>query len=161
MLISHLAESLWRRVGELQSDIIALGIHRDHFNTTDTPSFLTECRRKTYAKAFYEDKLLASILNHPPRLSSRYADANWPLDLTEEETFTSSAAFAEAKKSLDSAGWSTKNKYCTATWLRIRRMVSEVRERVFEYHYCSDTELNFSGLRYDLRVQFRSSATDS
>ncbi|GAD91799.1 hypothetical protein PVAR5_0376 [Paecilomyces variotii No. 5] len=78
---------VWRRVGDLATDLLVLGLNREA-TCSAAPLFLAECRRRTFARAYYLDKVFAAAFNRPPRISARHADCKLPLDLSDDELFT-------------------------------------------------------------------------
>ncbi|RAH75450.1 uncharacterized protein BO66DRAFT_433523 [Aspergillus aculeatinus CBS 121060] len=125
---------VWRRLGDLATDILALGLNREATHAT-TPFFLAECRRRTFARAYYLDKVFASVFMRPPRITARHADCSLPLDLSDEELFASSAVIEHAKHNLTPDGWNTDGKHRVATWARIRYILAELREETVEYQF--------------------------
>ncbi|PYH41776.1 uncharacterized protein BP01DRAFT_376808 [Aspergillus saccharolyticus JOP 1030-1] len=123
---------VWRRLSDLATDVLALGLNREATHSA-TPIFLAECRRRTFAKVYYLDKLFASVFNRPPRLTARHVDCNAPLDLSDEELFASSDELEKAKRRLTQDGWNTDGKHSIATWARIRLILAEFREETVEY----------------------------
>ncbi|KAJ6141208.1 hypothetical protein N7470_010104 [Penicillium chermesinum] len=99
------SEDTWCCLGDLYADILGFGVNRDAFNTIDTPLFLTECRRKVFAKAYHTDKYLATLFDRPPRLLKRHADSKLPLDLADSEILASPSGIAKARSSLSPDGW--------------------------------------------------------
>ncbi|KAJ6138290.1 hypothetical protein N7471_004776 [Penicillium samsonianum] len=126
----------WRRVGDLATDLLALGLNREATYSA-TPFFLAECRRRSFVRAYYLDKVFAAVFNRPPRITARHADCNLPLDLSDNELFTSSDKIEQAKDNLTQDGWNTDEEYRTATWARIRYILAEFREETVEYQYRS------------------------
>ena len=91
--------AVWRRIGELATDILALGLNKE-VTYTFVPVFLAELRRRTFAKAYYLDKMFAAVFNRPPRMTARHADCALPLDLSDEEILRSGAEIYQAKRKL-------------------------------------------------------------
>ncbi|EFR02296.1 hypothetical protein MGYG_05294 [Nannizzia gypsea CBS 118893] len=142
-----LSESTWRRLGELYSDILALGIYRELFNVADTPFFLTECRRKVFAKVYYIDKFVSTLFNRPPRLLKRYSDSKWPLDLTDAEVLAGTVELAEARAKLTPDGWNTEGKFCASSWARVRCITAEMLEEIYKYNLRPMTVENITKLK--------------
>jgi hypothetical protein len=134
-------------LGDLCSDITALGIHYETLSATDVPFFLVECRRKVFAKAYYTDKFLATLFDRPPRLLKRYSDTQLPLDLTDAELLADTAVLIEARRQLTRDGWSTEEKFCASTWTRVRYLLAEMLEEILEYKYHPMTIENISALK--------------
>ncbi|CAI7584241.1 unnamed protein product [Penicillium discolor] len=127
---------VWRRVGDLATDLLALGLNREATHSA-TPFFLAECRRRSFVRAYYLDKVFAAVFNRSPRITARHADCKLPLDLSDDEIFTSSDKIEQAIGNLTQDGWNTDGKYRAATWARIRYILAEFREEIVEYQYRS------------------------
>jgi hypothetical protein len=127
---------VWRQVGDFATDILALGLNREATYQT-TPFFLAECRRRTFARAYYLDKVFAAVFNRPPRITARHADCKLPLDLSDDVLFQSVDQIEQAKSSLNSDGWNTDGQHRAATWARIRYILAEFREEIVEYQFRS------------------------
>ncbi|KAK6952442.1 hypothetical protein Daesc_006979 [Daldinia eschscholtzii] len=131
--------SVWRRFGDLVTDLFALGLHREALYSAETvPFFLSECRRKIFVSAYYIDKVFVLVFNRPPRIPTRHADCKPPFDLSEDELFAASPAVLEqARSRLSPDGWSTDGKCKTTTWARIRYILARFREEIAEYQFQS------------------------
>ncbi|KAI1442713.1 hypothetical protein F5Y02DRAFT_395330 [Annulohypoxylon stygium] len=143
---------VWRRLGDLATDLFALGLHRETTYSTDTvPFFLAECRRKTFATAYHNDKFFVAVFNRPPRIPARYVDCRLPLDLSEDDVLaTSPEILAESRSKLSPDGWGTDGGYRTTTWARLRYILAGLREEVIEYQFRSTKSLDPAELRYQL-----------
>lgn len=146
---SVLGLGVWRRVGDLATDLLALGLNREATHSA-TPFFLAECRRRSFVRAYYLDKVFAAVFNRSPRITARHADCKLPLDLSDDEIFTSSDKIEQAKGNLTQDGWNTDGKYRAATWARIRYILAEFREEIVEYQYRSIQPADNIKLRYAL-----------
>lgn len=91
--------------------------------------------------------MFAAVFNRPPRIAARYADCNLPLDLSDDELFTSEKQ-GQAKYNLTQDGWNTDGKYRAATWARIRYILAEFREETIEYQFRSIQPADAIKLRY-------------
>lgn len=131
----HEGSVTWSRLGELSSDVLALDAHRES-SYAKLPFFLAQSRRRLYAAVFHQDKLLATLMERPPRISKRYSDCQLPLHLTDTEMLTDDPAEIEKLlQTLTSDGWSLERKFCSSGWLRLRCNVAAVREEVLEYPF--------------------------
>ncbi|KAJ5085414.1 hypothetical protein N7532_010185 [Penicillium argentinense] len=126
---------VWRRLGDLATDLFALGLNREAtYSSENIPFFLAEGRRKTFVRAYYLDKIFAMVFNRPPRISSRHADCKLPLDLSDYEIFAVTLkTIGDVKKNLTQDGWNTDRNYRAATWARLRYILGEFREETVEY----------------------------
>lgn len=152
--------AVWRRVGDIATDILAMGLNRETGYST-TPVFLEQCRRRTFAKAYYLDQLYAAVFHRPPRITARHADCRLPWDLSDEDIFGSPAQLEQAKARLTKDGWSMDMKLRTATWVRIRYILAQYREDVTEYQSRRLQQADKAKLRYEGPCQGLSLNTES
>ena len=140
----------WRRLGDLATDLFALGLNREEtYSPEIAPFFLVECRRRTFATVCYLDKSFAIVFNRPPRLSSRHADCKLPLELSDEELCEITwGTLPQAKAYLTADGWNTDGKYRPTTWARIRCILSHFREETVEYQIRSEGSADPVKLRF-------------
>ncbi|CAG8100229.1 unnamed protein product [Penicillium olsonii] len=124
--------SCWNRLGELSTDIFALGLHRDMKNTSDVPEFLLETRRRQFAAAYQLDKSIATFLGRPPRMPWRYADCRMPLDISDEALATDNMVLDYAHDYIDESGWSLHGVVQRSSWMRVRFIVSTFRDEILE-----------------------------
>ncbi|KAI1408229.1 hypothetical protein F5Y13DRAFT_182781 [Hypoxylon sp. FL1857] len=118
------------------------------YSNKTTPFFLAECRKKTFATAYYLDKVFVSTLNRPPRIPARYADCGLPLDLSEDELFSTVPEILEqARSKLSLDGWSSDGCYQATTWARIRGTLGGFREETIEFQFRSEQSVDSSQLR--------------
>ncbi|KAJ5243044.1 uncharacterized protein N7469_001371 [Penicillium citrinum] len=124
----------WNRLGELATDIFELGAHRDISSTSSIslPSFILETRRRLFAASYHFDKSVATFLGRPPRISWRHSDCPLPLDISDEALAGQPHVLDAAQRTLDADGWSTKNTYQQASWIRMRFIISTFREEILE-----------------------------
>ncbi|KAJ5408499.1 hypothetical protein N7509_002382, partial [Penicillium cosmopolitanum] len=142
--------NVWRRVSDLATDLYALGLNREAtYSSESIPFFLAECRRRTFVRAYYLDKIFATVFNRPPRISSRHADCKLPLDIPDDALFTISSpeVLSEIKTNLTHDGWNTNGIRSTATWARLRYILGEFREETAEYQIRSTPSIDSSKLR--------------
>lgn len=123
----------WRRLGDLATDIMTLGLNRDA-STASIPFFLVEMRRRTYSSAYAVDKFLATLVERPPRISKRYSDCQIPLDLSDDELLAVMPP-AELSSQLDDAGWRIGASYSGAAWIRLRYVLASFREEAMEFDF--------------------------
>ncbi|PLN78605.1 hypothetical protein BDW42DRAFT_202006 [Aspergillus taichungensis] len=128
---------VWRLVGDLTTDLLALGLNREAtYSPERTPFFLAECRRRCFVTEYYLEKMFGLVFNLPPRITSRYVDVQLPLDLSDDELFAQTPKeLEEAKSRLTEDGWNTDGKFRAATWARLRYILSQFREEIVEYHF--------------------------
>ncbi|OQE37393.1 hypothetical protein PENCOP_c010G04903 [Penicillium coprophilum] len=122
----------WKRLGELSTDIFALGLHRDSKTSSDIPEFLLESRRRQFAAAYQLDKSIATFLGRPPRIPWRYADCRMPLDISDEALTTDNMILDYSHNYLDENGWSLQGVVQRSSWIRVRFIISTFRDEILE-----------------------------
>ncbi|KGO37198.1 Transcription factor, fungi [Penicillium expansum] len=122
----------WKRLGELSTDIFALGLHRDSKASSDVPEFLLESRRRQFAAAYQLDKSIATFLGRPPRIPWRYADCRMPLDISDEALATDNIVLNYSHDYLDENGWNTHGVVQRSSWIRVRFIISTFRDEILE-----------------------------
>ncbi|KAF7713758.1 Fungal Zn(2)-Cys(6) binuclear cluster domain-containing protein [Penicillium ucsense] len=122
----------WNRLGELATDIFALGIHRESRKDDKVPQFLMETRRRVFAAAYQLDKSVATFLGRPTRIPLRYSDCSMPLDLPDDAFVSDQAQLEYRSRDLDSDNWNVRGVYQRASWLRVRYIISTFREEILE-----------------------------
>lgn len=142
--------SVWRRMGDLATDLFALGLNRESTYSPDSiPFFLAESRRRMFSKAYYLDKLFAMVFHRPPRIATRHADCKPPLDLSDDELFPDSPEILDrARKSLTHDGWNTDGRYRPTTWARVRYILGQFREEIVEYQIQPRRYTDNANIRY-------------
>lgn len=114
----------WRRIGELATQVYALGIHQDR-KCAQAPTWLAETRRRLFFAAYNQDKSISTFLGRPVRISKRYADARMPLDLSDEEVTGDEETLKAAIQALRADGWSTKGRWLRASWIVCALVISQ------------------------------------
>lgn len=144
--------SVWRRMGDLATDLFALGLnHESTYSPDFIPFFLAESRRRTFYKAYYLDKVFAMVFHRPPRIATRHADCKPPLDLSDDELFSNSPEVSDqARKSLTHDGWNTDGRCRPTTWARVRYILGEFREDIVEYQIQPRRYTDSINLKYRL-----------
>ncbi|KAJ5425765.1 hypothetical protein N7465_000835 [Penicillium sp. CMV-2018d] len=122
----------WKRLGELSTDIFALGLHRDSKTPSDVPEFLLESRRRQFAAAYQLDKSIATFLGRPPRIPWRYADCRMPLDISDEALATDNTVLNYSHDYIDENGWSRNGVVQRSSWIRVRFIISTFRDEILE-----------------------------
>ncbi|KAI1392524.1 uncharacterized protein F4822DRAFT_441461 [Hypoxylon trugodes] len=147
---------VWRRAGDLATDIFALSLHREAaYSPEKVPFFLAESRRKTFATVYHIDKIFAAVFYRPPRIPARYADCKAPLDLSEDELFATVPEILEqARKNLSPDGWNIQGGHRPTTWARIRYILAGFREETVELQFRSEQSNNDAEIR-NLLSQFQ------
>jgi hypothetical protein len=122
----------WQRTGELCDVVVAMGLHQGNYPNERTPFFLAEIRKKIFATAYGRDKVVASFLGRPPRLSHRYCKMEVPLDLTDNQLISEGDELQAALAGLDANGWNTSGNFNRITWVRIWFKHCRMREDILE-----------------------------
>ncbi|KAM0722660.1 hypothetical protein Q7P37_002101 [Cladosporium fusiforme] len=122
----------WQRNGELCDAMVAMGLHQGNPQTPDMPFFLSQQRRKIFAKVYTHDKSISLFVGRPPRLSYRYCKLEMPLDLSGDQLMLQGAELQEAIANLDRNGWNTTGDCYRVTWNRVWFLYSRIREDILE-----------------------------
>ncbi|KAK5109875.1 hypothetical protein LTR62_006482 [Meristemomyces frigidus] len=130
----------WQRTGEVCDAMVAMGLHQGNPVDANTPFFLSQLRKRIFISVYGRDKLVATFLGRPPRLSHRYCKMDPPLDLSDNELFSSTADLELAVASLDSHGWNTSGNLSRTTWQRVWFQHCQVREDILEIALGSQEE---------------------
>lgn len=124
----------WRRIGELSTQLYALGIHQDK-KCANAPIWLRETRRRIFCSSYNYDKIISTFMGRPIRISKRHTDMSLPLDLSDDETTADKATLDTAIQSLDGDGWNTKGRWLRASWIRLRHISLRFREEILEFSF--------------------------
>ncbi|KAI4937495.1 uncharacterized protein J4E92_002226 [Alternaria infectoria] len=100
MICGYQGPPSWRRIGELSTQIYALGIHQEK-KCAHAPKWLTETRRRVFCSAYNQDKSISTFLGRPIRISKRHTDIELPLDLADNEVTGDQATLESAIAALD------------------------------------------------------------
>lgn len=130
----------WQRTGEVCDAVIAMGLHQGNNADANTPFFLAELRKKIFISAYGHDKVVATFLGRPPRLSHRYCKMDWPLDLSDDQLFGEGESIESALAGLDANGWNTSGNLNRTTWIRVWFVHCKIREDILEIALGSDEQ---------------------
>lgn len=122
----------WQRTGEVCDAIVAMGLHQGNQMDAETPFFLAELRKKIFIMAYGRDKVTATFLGRPPRLSHRYCKMEVPLDLSDDQLFLEGAELGAVLETLDVNGWNTSGNLNRNTWQRVWFQHCRIREDILE-----------------------------
>ena len=139
---------VWKRLGKLSTNILALGLHDDDGHALKVSFLLRELRRRVFAASYVIDKRLCTFLGRPPRISRRYGSCQLPLDLSDHQLLADEASIEIALSKLDSSGWNTSQVLCNASLLRAKCRLSQHREEVLELALGSAVERPEERVRY-------------
>ena len=106
-----------------------LGLHTTASSAGRPVSFLSEIRRRIFAHLYIIDKISAIMTGHPPLVCRRYCSTPLPLDLSDEAIL---ALEDGSSLAVDENGWNTNDEVYTATLMRARLLMAQVREDILE-----------------------------
>lgn len=130
----------WQRTGEVCDAIVAMGLHQGNPVNADTPFWLAELRKKIFISAYGRDKVVATFLGRPPRLSYRYCKMELPLDISDDQLCLEGPALDAVIEKLDANGWNTSGNLTRTTWQRVWFQHCRVREDILEIALGSDDQ---------------------
>ncbi|KAF4552415.1 Hypothetical protein D9617_10g073960 [Elsinoe fawcettii] len=141
--------AVWRRIGDLSTDVLGMGLHREETSVCSSiPFFLGQCRRRIFVHTYQLDKFFSTFFNdRPPRLLKQYTTCPVPLDLADDEILTIGAspnAMEEAQRLVTTEGWNKKPIVSSSTWARVRYILGELREELIHL----DTSKNAQAQQY-------------
>jgi len=93
---------------------------------------LSEYRSALASSLYYLDKCSSLFAGRPPLLNGQYCNCPLPLDLSEDELYSSPEVLAVAKSKLDHRGWNTGGNIHTNTWFRAVCLLTPIKERILE-----------------------------
>jgi hypothetical protein len=116
MMCGYAGPPSWRRLGELSTQIYALGIHKES-TSANVPMWLKETRRRIFCSSYNQDKSISTFLGRPIRISKRHTDVSLPLDLSDEVIVGDPHILNQAIQALDKDGWNTNGRWLRASWI--------------------------------------------
>ncbi|KAH8695375.1 hypothetical protein BGW36DRAFT_201165 [Talaromyces proteolyticus] len=128
-VLGETSQRLYSLLGDLVSSVYAMGLHYD-CHCVNAPFYLSETRKRVLAIIHKGDKGVSTLLGRPPRLPHKYCDTTLPLDLADDQLFV--ADKASVLKGLNEDGWNRQGQFYPATVIRMRSILSTVREQVLE-----------------------------
>ena len=146
LVLGHI---VWRRLGDLCTEVIATGLHREPKIPLDMPRFLLEWRKRTFAAAYRIDKSISTFLGRPPRLCLRYCDCPLPLDLNDDQLMEDGMSFDLALASMDENGWSIDRTFRPSAWIRLRYIMAIYREEILEMSLSTSPSISEARIRYE------------
>lgn len=115
-VLTFIGPPSWRRLGELSTQIYALGIHKES-TSSNVPLWLRETRKRLFTSSYNQDKAISTFLGRPIRISKRHTDISLPLDISDEETVGDRASLDKIIGRLDQGGWNTDGRWRRASWI--------------------------------------------
>ena len=143
VLIKTTGPPAWRRIGELATQVYALGIHQDK-KCAHAPTWLAETRRRLFCATYNQDKSISTFLGRPIRISKRYTDVQLPLDLADDEVTGDEETLNAAIQALDADGWNTKGRWLRASWIVGNSSFFEQLDKLTFPSVCVKSRLNFA-----------------
>ncbi|KAJ5957958.1 hypothetical protein ACN42_g2344 [Penicillium freii] len=118
---------------EVNSALIAMGLHEEIKADSQIPFFLAELRKRLRAMVYTAEISIATFLGRPPRLSHRYMNLDPPLDLKDSELFSEYPhELAVAISKLDEQGYNRDGEIRHVTWIRSSISFTKRREDILE-----------------------------
>jgi hypothetical protein len=122
------------RVGaEVNSALVAMGLHQEIKADHKVPFFLAELRKRLRSMIYGTEISIATFLGRPPRLSHRYMNLDPPLDLTDSQLFSEDPQeLAVAIARLDDQGYNRDGEIRLMSWVRSSIGFVARREEILE-----------------------------
>ncbi|KAJ5219067.1 uncharacterized protein N7498_001166 [Penicillium cinerascens] len=118
---------------EVNSALIAMGLHQEIKADSQVPFFLAELRKRLRALVYTAEISIATFLGRPPRLLYRYMNLDPPLDLTDSQLFSEDPQeLAVAIAQLDEHGYNRDGEFRHASLIRSYIGFMVRREEILE-----------------------------
>lgn len=118
---------------EVNSALIAMGLHQEIKADSQLPFFLAELRKRLRAMVYTAEISIATFLGRPPRLSHRYMNLDPPLDLTDSQLFSEDPReLGVAIAKLDEQGYNRDGEIRHVSWIRSSISFTTRREEILE-----------------------------
>ena len=150
LVLGHI---VWRRLGDLCTEVTATDLHREPRSPSSVPSFLLEIRRRNFAVAYRIDKSISTFLGRPPRLCLRYCSSKMPLDLDDTQLMEEGMSFDLAAASVDQNGWSTSQKTQSSAWIRLRYIMATFREEILDMSLSTSPAISEEHIKCGITLQ--------
>jgi hypothetical protein len=155
---NRLGHRIYTLLGDMISYIHAMGLHRFQSSDADIPFFISETRKRLFAATYRADKNVATLFGRPPRLPHRYCDASLPLDI-DDVSINHQDCPEQLLRQVGPDGWNTTGAsggtFRQAALLRLRYMISVLREQVLELSLGRKTPSFAKELRYSYETKIR------
>lgn len=109
-----------------------LGMHVLENEEPYEPTLCSEYKRRLFAQIYHSDKVGVSYTGTPPLISRRYCSTPLPLDIGDDDLASDRETIMKAVYALDDQGWNTQGNVHSATVIRARSMLSNIREELLE-----------------------------
>ncbi|KAK4905787.1 hypothetical protein LTR49_024962 [Elasticomyces elasticus] len=132
----------WRRLGDVISSVLYLGYHQLSKPKPNTPHFLTEMRKASFARIYSDDKNVAVFLGRPPRLSRTFCCFQLPQRPFSCEGNAENCDDQEAFGSSDqlSAFFGSHEAITFSTSIRWAALCARLKEKALEVIHAADPE---------------------
>lgn len=118
---------------ELNSALLAMGLHQEIKADTHVPFFLAELHKRLRAMIYMAEISIATFLGRPPRLSHRYINLDPPLDLIDSHLFSEDPqVLVIAIAKLDEQGYNRDGEIRHVSWTRSSIGFMKRREDILE-----------------------------
>ncbi|KAJ6007697.1 hypothetical protein N7540_011673 [Penicillium herquei] len=121
-----------RLEGNMTSVFLGLGFHRGIQSDPSMPFYLAELRKRSIAWAHDYDKVVASFISRPTRLSRHFCVVDLPLDLPDAVVMGTIEEFLKARENLDENGWNKDKVPLPVSRQRVQLMTCMIREEALE-----------------------------
>ena len=121
---------VWRRLGDLSTTVFALGLHQEIKTSPEVPLWLAEIRKRCFATVYAVDKLMATFVGRPPRISRRYCSIQVPLDIEIADLALSKEDLNLKLSQLDPDGWNHDGTLRRSAYMRTFLVTSRIREDI-------------------------------
>jgi hypothetical protein len=123
----------YRMGAEVNSALVATGLHQEIKADNRVPFFLAELRKRLRAIIYGTEISISTFLGRPPRLSHRYMNLDLPLDLTDSQLFSEDPQeLAAAIARLDEQGYNGDGEMRHVSWIRASIGFVARREEILE-----------------------------
>jgi chromatin structure-remodeling complex subunit RSC3/30 len=123
---------VWRRLGDLSTTVFTLGLHQEIKVSPEVPFWLAEIRKRCLATTYAVDKLMATFVGRPPRISRRYCSIQAPLDIEIADLALSDEELNVKLNQLDPDGWYHDGTMRRSAYMRTFLVISRIREDILE-----------------------------
>lgn len=116
----------WRRLNDATGALLAGGLHENPQSGTSIPFFLSELRRRIFARMYAIDISLATFLGRPPRMSKRFCCIDLPKDIN--ALAYSQTVENQLLSPIDACGWNTAGHVRNTAVMRWSTITAMIRE---------------------------------
>ncbi|KAK3675249.1 hypothetical protein LTR78_004759 [Recurvomyces mirabilis] len=122
----------WQLIGDVSSVVYSLKFNKPSVIGEGVPLYLSELRKRALGQIHEHDKLTATFVGRPPRLTRRYCTMQMPFDLANEVIEGSTECLEMAVAMLGEDGWDKSRLIMPATRQRVLMILCPLREEVLE-----------------------------